>query len=175
MRTEQVAPVLVLGLGNPLLRDDGVGLELLQALRERLSGDAELEFVDGGTLGTALLGQLAGRRVLLILDAVSGVAEPGGVTLLRDPLQHGSARGFGAHGANASGLLASAELLGDLPRQAAVVGVCPLELTTGIGLSEPVQRALPEALEMAERVLAELRAKAETEPLPREGATPFTS
>ena len=65
------APILVLGVGNALLRDDGVGLRLLSDLsREGLAWDGEVEFLDGGTQGLALLDRIAGRHALLILDAV---------------------------------------------------------------------------------------------------------
>ena len=70
--TEKRAPLLVLGLGNMLLSDDGFGLVLLAELARGHAQDHTIEFLDGGTLGTALLGELEGRRALLILDAVGG-------------------------------------------------------------------------------------------------------
>jgi len=170
-----VAPVLVLGLGNLLLKDDGVGLELLRQL-EAPDGDGTVEYVDGGTQGVALLGHVCGRRALLVLDAVSlGQTPPGRVAVVRDPLEHPTAQGVGPHGANASGLLASAQLLGELPPHAVVVGVCPVELETGIGLSDRVRAALPEALASAEQVLAELCERVRSEADSRNGATPCTS
>lgn len=174
-----VAPILVLGLGNLLLRDDGVGLELMRRLAERraeFAGDVEVEFVDGGTQGVALLGHLEERRALLVLDAVSVDATgPGEVAVVRDPLAHPSARGMGAHGANASGLLASAQLVGHLPPRAVVVGVGPAELETGIGLSPRVSAALPDALARAEEVLAELCEAVERERSGGGGEAPCTS
>ena len=105
-----------------------------------------------------------GGTGLLVLDALALGDTPGTVSLLRDPQQQLTSAGFGAHGANASGLLASAQLLGDLPEQVALVGVTPAELHTGVGLSDAAERALPEALELAAKTLAELR-----------GDTSFTS
>ncbi len=178
MRSETPAPVLVLGLGNLLLRDDGVGLALLRALQRDRAADERLEFVDGGTQGIALLGFLSGRRALLILDAVSTGAEPGRVQVLYDPLAHASPQELGAHGANASGLLAAAQLLGELPQRAVVVGVVPALLETGVGLSDIVEDALPEALERAGKVLDELLDPRidEAAPLRTErGDEPFTS
>jgi hydrogenase maturation protease len=159
MRNEEIAPVLVLALGNVLLRDDGVGLELLRELQLRYGGDPRVALVDGGTQGVALLGVLSSRRALLVLDALAADGEPGSVSITRDPLKHATPRGFGAHGANATGLLASAELLGDLPTDLALVGVTPGKLETGIGLSEPVQRAIPEALELAAKTLEAMLAR----------------
>jgi len=172
------APILVLGLGNLLLRDDGVGLELLRRLAERHSereAAVDVDFVDGGTQGVALLGQLDERRAVLVLDAVSVDANgPGEVAVVRDPLAHPTARGMGAHGANASGLLASAQLLGQLPPRAVVVGVGPDVLETGIGLSPRVSAALPDALSRAEEILAELCEDVVREREPAQGAAPCT-
>ncbi len=179
---QDVAPVLVLGLGNLLLKDDGVGLELLRRLQARRSADhevrevkGEIEYVDGGTQGVALLGQLSGRRALLVLDAVSLGAEPGSVMVVRDPLEHVAPQGVGGHGANASGLLASAMLLGDLPPYAVVVGVCPAELATGIGLSARVHEALPDALAAADGVLTELCRRVRDKASEVPGVAPCTS
>jgi len=171
-------PILVLALGNPLLRDDGVGIELLRRLRERRAEghigftDAidEIEFVDGGTQGVALLGLLAHRRALLILDAVAMGEHAGEISVLRDPLRHATPQDPSAHGANAAGLLAAASLLGDLPQQTTLVGVRPAELRTGLGLSAVVEQALPAAQSAAEQVLTEWCHSRHTTDSSREGA-----
>ena len=151
---ERRSPLLVLGLGNLLLSDDGLGLELLAVLRRAHGGDDAIEFLDGGTQGTALLGELEGRQALLIVDAVAG-DEPGAVVRVDDPLTWATPAGLGGHGANASGLLAAALLVGWLPKHVVVVGVTPSSLDTGIGLSAVVRDALPRAMEVAETTLAE--------------------
>ncbi len=161
MRTDTRGSILVLGLGNLLLEDDAVGLELLKQLRERFGAFPGVDFVDGGTQGVALLGVIAGRESMLILDAVSknavpGAAEPGSVLCVDDPLAAATPQDFGAHGANASGLLASARLIGGLPEQISLVGVVPATTSTGVGLSETVRNALPEATGLASEVLLEM-------------------
>ncbi len=63
------APVLVLGIGNTLLRDDGTGIELLASLSKQSDRwGNDVEFFDGGTRGIALLGPLAGTLLLYSLD-----------------------------------------------------------------------------------------------------------
>ena len=151
-------PILVLGLGNLLLSDDGFGLELLTRLRDSYGAKPGVEFLDGGTLGTALLGEIEGRQALLILDAVGG-GTPGQVSCVEDPLRYPSPQGIGGHGANASGLLAAASLLNWLPEHVAVVGATPLSLATNIGLSDPLRKALPEAVGLAEATLAEFMSR----------------
>ena len=62
--------VLVLGLGNILLRDEGVGVRVIEALAERYVMPAEVEIVDGGTSGMDLLDTIAGCDHLLICDCL---------------------------------------------------------------------------------------------------------
>ena len=159
MKTEledPVAPILVLGIGNSLLADDGVGLELLERLRPEYAGDARIDFVDGGTQGMMLVGTLEHRRALLLLDAVERGAQPGQVHVVRETQRLACPRGFGAHGGNASELLAAAQLVGVLPQRVDLVGVEPAELRTHVGLSAAVRRALPAALVRARLQLSEL-------------------
>jgi len=144
------APVLVLGLGNPLLADDGVGLELLRRLgAEPFWPPDAVELLDGGTQGIALLPHLEGRRALLVLDAVALGASPGTVHVLPGARVPAAPRGLGAHEGNAAELLAAATLTGDLPETVAVVGVEPAVIRTHEGLSPAVEAALPGALDAA--------------------------
>jgi hydrogenase maturation protease len=156
------APVLVLGLGNLLLQDDAVGLRLLADLEAGFCGDPRVEFVDGGTQGLALVGLLADRPAVLMLDAVGRGASPGTVhriddAFVRPPGGNAGATG-GAHQLNAGDLLLAVQLLGQRPARACVVGIEPAVVRTGIGLSEPVQLAVPAALESARDVLRGLLA-----------------
>ena len=161
-RVECRAPVLVLGLGNLLLRDDAVGLRLLGELRRACAHDPRIEFVDGGTLGLALSALLAGRSALLVLDAMQRGASAGTVHGLDDVMRQqprGNAGGRGgAHQLNAGDLLLTASLLGDVPRRTVVVGIEPAVVRTGIGLSPEVLAAVPEATAVARIALGELLA-----------------
>jgi len=149
------APILVLGLGNLLLSDDAAGLHLHAALLAECGATEQVEFVDGGTQGLALLHYLANRRAVLVLDAVGLGAEPGSVHVLRGPAIDGLrvARSTTAHEGNALDLLATARLLGDDAGEIVVVGVEPAHIGTGIGLSPQVTAGLPAAMERARAVL----------------------
>ncbi len=146
LREHEPAPVLVLGLGNTLLTDDGVG----PALVEQLVGseddwNGQVEFVDGGTQGLALLGQFAGRRALIIVDALTTGAAPGTIHRFTLPELRTvtPVRGASAHEGNAGELLNAAELLGELPDRLFVVGVEPQEIRTGFGLSSSLKMPCP--------------------------------
>ncbi|MFN7924780.1 MAG: HyaD/HybD family hydrogenase maturation endopeptidase [Bryobacteraceae bacterium] len=152
------APVLVMGLGNQLLSDDGVGLCLLSRLAESGGFGDDVEFVDGGTQGLALLPYLARRRSILMLDAASLGAPAGTVHVL-----HGNeVRRFRArraptpHESSAMELLETAELLGDGCDEVAVVGVEPAMVRTGIGLSPEVESNVAIAVQRARELLEEM-------------------
>ena len=150
-------PVLVLGLGNLLLSDDAVGLRLLEELAGSAAGD-EVDFVDGGTQGLALLPLLSDRQAIIVLDAIGLGSAPGTVHLLRDQdvgkLQ--ARRAESAHEGNGLQLLETARLLGEEWRELAVIGVEPAYVRTGIGLSPVVEAGLPQALQAARQVLREM-------------------
>jgi len=163
-----VAPILVLGLGNMLLGDDGVGPALVERLAEEyadlqagaadeLAADmlkastSQIEFLDGGTQGLALLGQLAHRQALVIIDALDTGQSPGTVSVLegRQVMTMSCERSSSAHESNATELLAVAALLGDLPETFYLIGVQPAVVKTSIGLSVEVQRSLDGAVQKA--------------------------
>ena len=73
-------PTLVLGLGNVLLRDEGVGVRVVQAL-ERVILPPDVEVFDGATAGVDLLDVLADRRKVVVINAIAGDSPPG--TVLR--------------------------------------------------------------------------------------------
>lgn len=159
LRRAGPAPILVLGLGNMLLSDDGVGPALLQELADgegRWKG--KVEFLDGGTQGLALLGHLSGRCALIIVDAVRRGAQAGTVhrLTLSELRQATLGRANSGHESNAGELLAAAELLDELPDRLFVVGVEPEKITTGVGLSPAVQEALPAAGDQVACLLNEL-------------------
>ena len=152
----RTAPVLVLGLGNILLGDDGFGPTVVGDLAKRYNYvDDLVEFLDGGTQGLALLGRIADREALLVLDAVSTGRAPGSVSVLKgqDVLRFATSRSTTAHEGNAGELLATAAFLGELPERCFIVGVEPRSVKTGLGLSHDVHRSLKPALEKAQNIL----------------------
>lgn len=160
---DQRRPILILGMGNVLLRDDGLGPILAARLVDAHAGDPRVEILDGGTQGLALLGQLEDRRAILILDACALGQQPGTVHYEPNPMQRKMSRGIAAHEGNASELLAAAALCGSLPPWIGLLGIEPLILETGIGLSEPVENALEEATRLARSLIDGLLSR---DPLP---------
>lgn len=144
----------VLGIGNPLMGDDGVGITLLEELMA-LGLEQEVEFVDGGTIGMSLLPLVLDAGSLLVLDAVAG-PEPGTVIhLTGDQLPRLLRMKLSPHQVGLLDVLAGARLLGSEPSRIAVVGVVPAFVDLRLGLSPQVEAAVPQALQLARRVLCE--------------------
>jgi hydrogenase maturation protease len=143
-----MATTLVVGLGNPILGDDGVGWRVAERVREAVD-DPDVAVLCLSLGGLSLVEHLAGYRKVMIVDAMTTGAPPG--TLHR--FAAGAAEEPGAqHTASVHDLsLASALALGrelglDLPAEIRVVGVeAAPEFEFGETLSEAVARALPEA------------------------------
>lgn len=151
------APVLVVGVGNVLLGDDGVGVFLARELSLRPL-EPGVEVVDGGTLGLGLLALLEGRKGLVLLDAVRGDGEPGQLHWVRWPLPASWARrrGLSPHEGSAWELLATAELTGLLPPEVQVGLVTVAHVSPGVGLSKGLQESFPYLVEAAEDFVSTL-------------------
>jgi len=158
LESVDTAPVLLLGLGNPLMSDDGAGQEILAQLEsEAPNWGSRVEFLDGGTQGLALLGRFDGRKAVLFLDAVRLGDKPGAVHMLRgEELARMGSPGVTAHEGSAPQILAALQLLGEVPQEVAVVGIEPERLATGIGLSAAVQAGVPAAASVARRTITKI-------------------
>jgi hydrogenase maturation protease len=155
----QTAPVLLLGLGNPLMADDGAGQELLSKLESHASTwGHQVEFVDGGTQGLALLGLFEGREAVVFLDAIRLGDQPGAVHVLRgqELMRMGARPATTAHEGSAPQILAALELLGETPKEITMIGLEPEKIGLGMGLSPSVQDSLGMAAGFARMAVNEM-------------------
>ncbi|HHW78729.1 MAG TPA: hydrogenase maturation protease [Xanthomonadaceae bacterium] len=140
--------VVVLGLGNILLRDEGVGVHAVEALAERYVIPAEVEVVDGGTAGMDLLNALAGCDHLLICDAVRTGAPPASmVRLTAAEVPALFQTRFSPHQLGLADVLATLVLTGEAPATVTLVGVVPVDLELGLELSPEVAAVVGQAVE----------------------------
>jgi hydrogenase maturation protease len=132
---------LVLGLGNPLMGDDGLGVAAVECLREEweLSGDVDL--VDGGTWGMNLLPLIETADRVILMDAIRSGVAPGTLTVLerRDLPRYFSLK-LSPHQIDLREVLALAELRGALPDDLVAIGIEPQRIEMDVDLS-PVVRA----------------------------------
>ena len=148
--------IVVLGVGNILLSDEGVGVRALERLKRDYRLPSEVEAVDGGTSGMELLEFLACADHLVIVDAVRSGKPPG--TIIRvsgDDVPKLFRTGLSPHQIGLSDVLAALALIGEQPGSTTIVGVEPASLDIGMALSTQVDALLPE---LAERLAGELRA-----------------
>lgn len=149
--------VIVLGLGNILLRDEGVGVRVIEALAERYYLPAEVEVVDGGTVGMDLLDTLAGCDHLLICDAVRTGAPPGSVVKLADaevPALFQTR--FSPHQLGLAEVLATLILMEEAPAAITLIGVVPSDMDLGAELSPEVAAVVDQAVDRLATELWEL-------------------
>jgi hydrogenase maturation protease len=148
MTAEQRASVLILGIGNLLLSDEGVGVHAVRALAQR-DLPPGVDLLDGGTSGADLVDHLEGRAKVIVIDAASGDAPPGAVYRCeaRDLLEQEEPLSLHEFGLLDS--LRMAERLGCAPQRVVVLGVQPATLEPGLELSPEVGAALPAILALA--------------------------
>ncbi len=161
--------IVVLGIGNTLNRDEGVGVHTVRALETQLSPapdgrfscqerepGGEVSFLDGGTLGLNLLPIVEAASHLLILDAVDAHQPAGAVIeLAGDAIPLFSGIKLSQHQVTFQEVLGLAAVRGKLPPHLHLIGVQPADLAIGLELSPAVAAALPEVLRRAAAVLAE--------------------
>jgi hydrogenase maturation protease len=147
---------VVIGLGSPLMGDDGLGLLALEALRQSPAFEPEPLFVDGGTWGMNLLPFIERAERLLLIDAIRAGARPGEVVVIeREALPRGLGIKLSPHQIDLQEVLALAELRGRLPREAVAIGLEPERVELGVGVGPAVARGLDALLErIAARLLA---------------------
>ena len=136
---------VVLGLGNMLMADDGVGLAALARLQEDWFVSRGVSLVDGGTWGMNLLHIVEGADQLLIFDAIDVGGAPGSfVRLERDDIPRFLAQKVSPHQIDLREVLALAELRGMLPARLIALGLQPARIELSTELSPAVAERLDE-------------------------------
>ena len=143
--------LLVLGIGNILLQDEGAGVHAVRELMKR-TYPPEVEFVDGGTAGLDLLYLIEEASRLIIIDAVNGEAEPGTIFKfspeeLED--QFIPAVSNSLHDIGVLEVLYLGKTMGILP-PTMVYGIQPASIGWGMDLTPKVAAALPELVKLVE-------------------------
>jgi hydrogenase maturation protease len=154
---QQAKNMLVLGLGNLLNSDEGLGVHAIRALQlEKAAQYPQVTFLDGGTLGLNLLPLVEDADALLLVDCVDAGVDPGTVVELSgDEIPRYSGMKLSQHQITFQEVLGLAEIRGALPERLHLVGVQPASLEIGTELSPQVHAQLPKVLERVTRLLNE--------------------
>ncbi len=153
--------ILIAGIGNIFLTDDGFGPEVIRRLADRFTGDDGVRVADYGIGGMHLAYDLLEDWAALVLvDAVPDRGAPGSLHVFE--ADHESARGpagLDAHGMDPGTVFASLRALGGAPPRTVVVGCEVADTSEGMGLSPPVQAAVAAAADAAQAAVAMLRSE----------------
>ena len=150
-------PVLVLGMGNILLEDEGLGIRALEVLQRDYDFPSGVELLDGGTTGMGLLDDISGREHLLVLDAVQTGEAPGTLVAMRGtdvPVYFGIR--VTPHQLGLADVLATLELSGEQPGSVTVLGMVPESLELTLELSDLIRSKLDDLVTATVSELARL-------------------
>jgi hydrogenase maturation protease len=154
-RDASTEAILVLGIGNVLLGDEGAGVHAMRRLEQerRVSG---VRFVDGGTLSFTLADLIETTPALIVIDAAEMKAPPGSVALFEGARMDaflGSERKRSVHEVSLLDLMALAALGGRLPQKRALIGIQPEMIDWSESPSRTVSQAIPEACARARELI----------------------
>lgn len=145
---------IVLGLGNLLNKDEGLGVQAVERLRAHLGPLSEVELLDGGVLGLSLLMLVEECSHLLVLDAVDARQPPGSVIeLSREQIPLFTGVKLSEHQITFQEVLGLAKMRDLLPAHLHLIGVQPKDISIGLDLSPEVQQVMPNVLRRAATIL----------------------
>lgn len=152
---------LVLGIGNTLLSDEGVGVHVAHSLQGRLPASEALEILDGGTLSFTLAVPIENADALIVVDAAQLKSAPGTMQVFEgaemDAFLMGNRRSS-VHEVSLNDLMSIAMLAGHWPEKRALVAIQPEKVDWGDALTPSVQSIIPEACRRIEGLLEEWHA-----------------
>ncbi len=147
---------LVLGVGNILLQDEGVGVRVVEALHAQRTWPDTVLLLDGGTMGLDLIGYLEGVDTMLIIDAVEARQPPGTIVrLVGSEIPAFLGNKISPHQVGISDILSVALLRDLMPREVVLIGIQPAVVATGLELSPTLTARMPAIIDA---VLEQLRA-----------------
>ncbi len=153
--TTQQKSILVLGIGNILLKDEGAGIHVVSALRQEGYGEAEL--MDGGTGGFHLLGFIQSYKTVIIIDASLDKYPVGHLRTLQPRYARDFPIQLSAHEIGLKDLLDSAFLLGNMPDIYLIAISVKDFQEMGMELSPEVKQAIPDAVKTVKELVKYLK------------------
>lgn len=154
---------VVLGVGNIILTDEGVGVRVVEALERDYVMPPNVNVIDAGTSGMEMLEDMSHLDFLLVVDAIAAGKAPGELVQLRgDEVPVFFRRNLSPHGIGLSDVLASLEFLGAEPKETVILGVQPTSLDLSTELTPAIAARVPELVfqvvdELTQRGLAPRR------------------
>ncbi len=147
--------IAILGIGNILLSDEGVGVRAIDKLKAEYEFPENVRLIDGGTMGLDLLPFFEGNEKVLIIDAVNFKKDPGTIDIIEgDKIPGFLTSKLSVHQIGLPDLLFAARLMEITPPQMCLIGIQPKSMDTGTELSEEIKDKLET---LVERVIQKLK------------------
>lgn len=147
---------LVLGIGNTLLSDEGIGIHVLRELQQNHKIQGDINYLDGGTLSFTLASPIENCDQFIVIDASEIKSDPGVVKVFENNdmdtfITSGNKKSV--HEVGLVDVMSIAMLNGNLPAKRALVGIQPDSLDWGNHPTESVQQAIPVACQQVRELL----------------------
>jgi hydrogenase maturation protease len=150
--------ITILGIGNTLFQDEGVGIHVLPLLEEMFQGDPDIEIVEGLTDGMKLLGPVEDANYLIVIDAINAGVKGGElITLVGDEIPAYFGIKMSIHQLGFQEVLFAAKLRDRYPEHIVMFGMQPCTLELGLELTEVNQSKLPELADLVGRQVKQWR------------------
>ncbi len=144
-----MAEVLIIGLGNILMQDEGIGVRAVELLEANYELSDEVEIIDGGTTGTELLEPMRECKHLIVADTINTGAKPGTLVKLTDEQVPAFFQTkISNHQLGLSDLLAILKVTDESPESVTILGMVPYDLNNTLGLSKESHQRLDDMVNM---------------------------
>ncbi|BCB96679.1 hydrogenase 2 maturation protease [Dissulfurispira thermophila] len=135
--------IALIGLGNILLKDEGVGVHVANTIKQRYTFSPDVEVIDGGTMGLDLLPLLEGRDKVLIVDAVDFAKEYGYISIIENEAIPSILNSkLSVHHINLSDVLFAAKLMDILPPEICLIGIQPKSIDVGLDMTDEINEKI---------------------------------
>lgn len=159
--------ILVIGMGNVLMQDEGIGVRAVEELESQYVIPDTITVMDGGTTGTELLNPIRGIKHLIVADAINTGAPHGSlVRIANEEVPAFFQTKLSNHQLGLSDLLALLTLTDDSPENVTIIGMVPHHLENKLGLSDEADAGLPNMVAMLLKELADIGVHLEKRPEP---------
>lgn len=148
--------IALIGLGNILLKDEGVGVHAANTIKQRYAFSPNVEIIDGGTMGLDLLSIFEGLDKVLIVDAVDFGKDPGYIRIIEnDDIPSVLNSKLSVHHISLPDVLFAAKLMDVSPPEVCLIGIQPESLDVGLDMTDRISSKLDELMEMIIKKLKE--------------------
>lgn len=148
--------ILVIGIGNLLMGDEGIGIRIIRKF-EKVNKFSNVDIVDGGTGGFHLLSYLQDYKKVIIVDAALGDEVVGTIKVIKPKYSSDFPKSLTAHDIGLKDLIESAAILGDLPDITLMIIFIDKITNMKLELSSPIKAIIPEALKKLEEIILNLQ------------------